>query len=163
MNDTAYDRARDSQKLAARRLHKRLARPPQVRPNHILVLTSGSDAQRRGHAVEGRARTLLQACGLQILATNLCCRSGEIDLVAREAKTLVFIEVRHRSSPRFGGAAASVNRPKQARLIRAARYFLPALTRCCFAGRTPACRFDVIAQEGADMHWIRDAFSADLT
>jgi putative endonuclease len=95
---------------------------------------------------------------LRILALNLHCRAGAIDLVAQDGGTLVFIEVRHRGSLRFGGAAASVNRAKQARLARAAGYFLPHLVRRCFAGRPPACRFDVVALEGAELRWIRDAF-----
>ncbi|CAM5213438.1 hypothetical protein CDEF62S_05777 [Castellaniella defragrans] len=163
MAEDAYDTARRSQAGTARRLRRRRTRhaAESGRPTGSLHLSSGSDTQRRGHAAEQRASEFLQARGLCILAANLRCRAGEIDLVARDAGVLVFIEVRQRDSPQFGGAAASVNRPKQARLIRTARYFLPRLARHCFEGRTPPCRFDVVAQEGAEMRWIRDAFGWD--
>lgn len=97
---------------------------------------------------------------MRILATNLRCRAGEIDLVAREGGLLLFIEVRERRNPSFGGAAASVNRAKQARLIRAARHFLPRLVRLHFGGAAPACRFDVVAFDTDQPRWIRDAFGA---
>jgi putative endonuclease len=92
------------------------------------------------------------------LARNLRCRAGEIDLVARDGPVLVFVEVRQRRDRRYGGAAASVNRAKQARLIRAARYFLPVLSRAHFAGVQPPCRFDVVSIEDGRIDWIRDAF-----
>ncbi len=80
--------------------------------------------------------------------------------MAREGRLLLFIEVRERRNPAFGGAAASVNRPKQARLIRAARHFLPWLARLHFDGVAPACRFDVVAFDMDRPLWIRDAFRA---
>ncbi|MDN5844261.1 MAG: YraN family protein, partial [Alcaligenaceae bacterium] len=76
------------------------------------------------------------------------------------AQTLVFVEVRERHNPRFGGAAASVNRHKQEKLLRAARFFLPQISRICFDGRTPACRFDVICVEDEGLVWLKNAFSA---
>ncbi len=103
----------------------------------------------------------LQDQGVVILQRNLHCRAGEIDLVCQHDDTLAFVEVRQRSTTEFGGAAASVNRHKQQRLIRAAHYFLPKLTRLHFNGRSPACRFDVIALEPDGLHWIRDAFRVD--
>ena len=59
----------------------------------------------------------------------------------------------------FGGAAASVNREKQRRMIRSARFFLPALSRQFYATRTPPCRFDVITIEPDGLNWLRGAFS----
>ncbi len=118
-----------------------------------------SPTQATGHLFEQRAAQWLDYQGLLILERNLLCRAGEIDLAAREGNVLVFVEVRQRSSTSHGGAAASVNRPKQRRLLRAAHYFLPQLTRRHFEGRTPACRFDVICMQGAAMQWIRHAFT----
>lgn len=114
--------------------------------------------QRQGHAAETQAAQYLDALGLPILARNLRCRTGEIDLVARHGHVLVFIEVRQRHDLSHGGAAASVNRAKQVRLIRAARYFLPLLIRRHFQGRSPPCRFDVVGIEGPRIDWIKDAF-----
>ncbi len=121
---------------------------------------AGSPTQRQGHEAEVRAARHLQARGVRILANNLRCRAGEIDLAARAGDLLLFIEVRERRNPSFGGAAASVNRAKQARLIRAAHHFLPRLVRLHFGGAAPACRFDVVAFDTDQPHWIRDAFRA---
>lgn len=152
-----FEVARQAQLLAARRRRRlRPARPAKP----TLDLSAGSASQRRGHAAEQHAAAYLQQRGLRILACNLRCRSGEIDLVALEAGTLVFIEVRARSLSSHGGAAASVNRHKQQRLIRTAQYFLPRLARGYFAGRTPPCRFDVITCEAGQLHWLRHAFEA---
>ncbi len=99
------------------------------------------------------ARRHLEAQGLTFIAANVRCRQGELDLVMRDGGTLVFVEVRYRASNRFGGAAASVDRHKQARLVAAAGYYL---------SRHPTdlpCRFDVVAIGARDrVQWIRHAF-----
>lgn len=112
--------------------------------------------QRRtdGETAESMAATFLQRQGLHVVARNHHCRSGEIDLIARDGATLVFIEVRLRRSTRFGGAAASVDRAKQARIIRAARHYLMGKSE-------QACRFDVLLLDALDpsrIRWLRDAF-----
>jgi len=117
-----------------------------------------SPAQKTGRKSEEKASQYLQDRGLTILGQNLSNKTGEIDLVAADNDTLVFVEVRHRHSSQYGGAAASVNRNKQARLIKTAQYFLPVLTRRFFHGRTPACRFDVISVESGRLSWIKNAF-----
>jgi putative endonuclease len=82
-------------------------------------------------------------------------RAGEVDLVMRERDgTLVFVEVRARSSAGFGGAAASVTATKQRRLLFAAQHYLQRLANL------PPCRFDVVAVEGGQIEWIRAAFDA---
>jgi putative endonuclease len=87
------------------------------------------------------------------VARNYRTRMGEIDLVAREGDTLVFVEVRLRSNARFGGAAESVDRRKRLRIESAARHFLARLQR------EPACRFDVVTLEGDSVaEWLRGAF-----
>ncbi|TGD74075.1 YraN family protein [Mangrovimicrobium sediminis] len=110
---------------------------------------------------EARAADWLQHQGLKILTRNYRCRCGEIDLVAREGRQIVFVEVRARSNPRYASAAASVGRDKQRRLLRTAQYFLqqhPALAHL-------PCRFDVVAFEprqsepDAPPRWIRSAFT----
>jgi putative endonuclease len=107
-----------------------------------------------GARAEELCAELLRKAGLRILARNWRCRLGEIDLVAEEAGTLVFAEVRLRRDARFGGAAESVTAAKRARLVAAARLYL--------SDRAPsACRFDVLlldALEPARIRWIRDAF-----
>ena len=118
-----------------------------------------SPSQHTGLRAENLAALWLEEQGLQVLDRNLLCRAGEIDLVARDGETLVFIEVRFRGSSSHGGAAASVNRRKQQRLLRAARYFLPSLTTLHFGGREPPCRFDVVCRQDGRLEWIRHAFA----
>ena len=109
-------------------------------------------AQSSGADAEQAAENCLVKGGLEIVARNYRTRLGEIDLIARDGETLVFIEVRLRSSARFGGAAASIDGHKRARIISAARQFLSRL------GRNPPCRFDVVALDGGSPTWIRAAF-----
>ena len=82
-------------------------------------------------------------------------RGGEIDLILRERDgTLVFVEVRSRASAAHGGALASVGATKQRALVFAAQHYLARLAH------VPPCRFDVVAVEGAGLHWVRAAFDA---
>lgn len=120
-----------------------------------------SPTQMTGTLSENRTAAWLERQGLLILERNLLCRAGEIDLVAREGEVLVFVEVRYRGSASHGGAAASVNRRKQQRLLRAARYFLPRLVQQHFAGHWPPCRFDVVCEQGGQLQWIRHAFNEE--
>lgn len=110
-----------------------------------------------------RAETLalhhLQHHGLTLVCRNYrvargpSARGGEIDLIVRERDgTLVFVEVRSRANGLYGGALASVTSLKQRRLVLAAQHYLARLTH------TPPCRFDVVAIEGTEVHWVRGAF-----
>jgi len=111
---------------------------------------------RLGVAAEELAATFLQKHGLEIIARNYRCRLGEIDLVAVERGTTVFVEVRQRTSSAFGGAAANITARKRARLINAARHYLSRQKTM------PACRFDALLIEGAPprIQWVRNAFGA---
>ena len=109
-------------------------------------------AQAAGGEAEDRAARFLARQGLAILARNYRTRLGEIDLVARDGDTLVFVEVRLRTSRACGGAAESVGSRKQRRIAAAARQYLARL------GREPACRFDVITLEEREPTWMRGAF-----
>ncbi|MEO8717000.1 MAG: YraN family protein [Burkholderiales bacterium] len=107
-----------------------------------------------GMRAEDLCADLLQRAGLRIVTRNWRCRLGEIDLIAAEGATLVFVEVRLRRDADYGGAAESITAAKRARLLAAARLYL--------AGRGNVdCRFDVLlldALEPARIRWIRDAF-----
>lgn len=117
-------------------------------------------SQARGRRAEDAALRFLEARGLVLIARNYCCRLGELDLVMRDGGSLVFVEVRARESDAFGGAAASIGRAKQRRLVAAARHFLMTHPG---AARMPA-RFDVVAISGSggdrSPQWIRAAFDA---
>lgn len=116
------------------------ARPPTA---------AGADA-------EALAAEFLKRRGLRILRRNFRVRVGEIDLVAEDGDTLVFIEVRSRASHAYGGAAASITMRKQTRIVRAAQLFLAT------TGADRPCRFDCVLLEGrapdVRIEWIRDAF-----
>lgn len=108
----------------------------------------------KGQEAEAQACRHLQQQGLALIERNYRCRQGEIDLIMRDRQSTVFVEVRYRSNPTFGGAAAGVDCRKQAKLIAAAGHYLqqhPALAQ------QPA-RFDVIAIAPGALEWIRDAF-----
>lgn len=117
--------------------------------------------RQRGAAVEVAACDHLRRQGLREVAANAQFRGGELDLVMRDRDTLVFVEVRYRSHPGFGGGAASVDAGKRRRLIVAAQRFLLAHPEFADA----FCRFDVVEAEGDPaapaLRWIRDAFRAD--
>jgi putative endonuclease len=119
-------------------------------------------ADERGVAAGARAEAFaaayLETRGLVVLERNFRTRRGEIDLVARDGATLVFVEVRKRRSAAFGGAAASITRDKRGRLIAAAEAYLARF------GEAPACRFDAVLIDGASpprVQWLRDVFGAE--
>jgi putative endonuclease len=109
---------------------------------------------KRGAEAEAMAAAFLEHEGLKILARNYRCRLGEIDLVAREGDTTVFVEVRSRGSSAFGGAAASITAAKRQRLLKAARHYISR------QAALPQCRFDAVLIEGepARIEWLRNAF-----
>jgi putative endonuclease len=111
-----------------------------------------------GEAGETLAAAHLLARGLRVLARNVRYRNGEIDLVAEEGASLVFVEVRRRRTAERGGPAASVTARKRARVVRAARRWLVENPR--HAQRE--IRFDVVAiqDEPFSLDWIRGAFGA---
>jgi putative endonuclease len=122
---------------------------------------STESRQQRGAAAERLAAAHLETHGLVVLARNLRCRGGELDLVCLDEGVLAIVEVRQRARNDFGGALASVNRRKQRKIMRAARFFLQRMPEW----RACAMRFDVLALDGipAGDHrivWIKDAFRA---
>ena len=118
----------------------------------------GRTARVSGYDAEAAAAIFLQKQGVRILARNVRCKGGEIDLVGKDERTLIFIEVRLRKNTRFGGAAESVTITKQRRITLAARFFLfrnPAMAEL-------PCRFDCVLMNAPDnFDWLRDAFRLD--
>lgn len=112
-------------------------------------------SHERGARAEREAAEFLAARGFRILERNFRCPFGEIDLVARDGATVVFVEVRYRSSDRFGAPAETVGALKRRRLIRAAQAFAQS------RGLDAAQRFDVVALTPSGATHIPDAFSAD--
>lgn len=123
------------------------------------------DRRTRGNLAESAARDALLRAGLREVASNANYRGGELDLVmldrGRDGDTLVFVEVRYRSSAAFGGGAASVDVAKRRKLVHAAQSFLGQHRQF---SNLP-CRFDVVEADGDPqaprINWLRDAFRAD--
>lgn len=118
-----------------------------------------TEAGNRGAAVETAALSLLEQQGLVLLARNVGYRLGELDLVMADGQATVFVEVRHRRSQGFGGAAASIDRNKRRKVVAAAQLWLrqhPARAHW-------PCRFDVVLGHGIppQLEWVRGAFAAD--
>lgn len=115
-----------------------------------------------GDCYEIKAAEILTSAGLRILARNFSRKTGEIDIIALQQTCVVFVEVRLRSHRGYAGAAASVDRRKQQRIIRTAQLYLRANP---MRAQSP-CRFDVIAfeprQSDSELsaNWIRSAFTA---
>lgn len=110
-----------------------------------------------GVQAEQLAAQYLQQQGLKLLQSNYRCRFGEIDLICQQKDVLIFVEVRLRNNASFGGAAASIDARKQAKLVRTAQHYLATLPH------TPPCRFDAILMQSIDAHgieWVKNAFAA---
>lgn len=75
---------------------------------------------------EGLARRHLEGLGYRIHAHNWRCREGEIDLVAEDGETLVFVEVKTRTGRQFGPPEESITRAKRRHLQQAALAYLEA-------------------------------------
>ena len=124
---------------------------------------SGGGAGRKGigDAAEARALRHLQRHGLSVVERNYRiargprARAGEVDLILRDRDgTLVFVEVRARGDSGHGGASASIDARKQARIVFAAQHYLLRFAT------PPPCRFDVVAIDGEELRWLRAAFDA---
>ena len=119
---------------------------------------STATTKRIGDAAEEQALHYLQSQGLRLVVRNYRTPGrggGEIDLIMHAPDgTLVFVEVRKRSTVRHGGAGASVSSVKQRRIVFAARHYLLRL------GAPPPCRFDVVLIESGAVQWLQAAFDA---
>ena len=151
-----------SRKQATRSLPDGAGNTSQALPKQITTKSRGDDA-------EAAALEHLLRRGMNLVETNYRTPGrggGEIDLIMRARDgTLVFVEVRQRSSTSHGGAAASIGAVKQRRIIFAARHYLMRFASL------PPCRFDVVLVQGtpgkegaespaAQIEWMQAAFDA---
>jgi putative endonuclease len=96
--------------------------------------------QSLGKHGEDLACRELEGRGYAIVARRYRCRGGEIDIIARDGETLVFVEVKARENRRFGAGAEAVTPFKRQRIARIAREYLVRHHRSdC------RCRFDVVS------------------
>jgi putative endonuclease len=111
-----------------------------------------------GKDSEQLAVDYLQKLGYTIIQRNYRIRGGEIDIIAKENKTLVFIEVKSRTTTRYGHAVQSLTRQQQKRLSKAALTYLHQHKL-----NNQSARFDLIAIQknqctGTEIRLIRNAF-----
>lgn len=110
---------------------------------------------------EAQAAKFLKSRGLRVLARNVELAAGEIDLVARDGKTLVFVEVKTRTEADYGGPLGAVDARKRRKLATLARLYLAA-NRLDSA----PCRFDVVGvvqkllSPEPEIEYIPNAFDA---
>ncbi|MDO4642085.1 MAG: YraN family protein [Neisseria sp.] len=107
---------------------------------------------KTGAAGEDAALAFLQAQGCKLVARNWHCAFGEIDLIVKQGKILLFVEVKYRKNGAYGGAVASITQAKLAKLTRSVEHYLQTQT----TGNMP-CRLDAVLIEG-DMApvWIQN-------
>ncbi len=114
-----------------------------------------------GRSGEERAARHLAKLGYRILERNYGTRQGEIDLIALDRDTVVFIEVKTRTSDAFGAPELAVGQRKQERMVKAALGYLRQKKL-----HQMSCRFDVVAISGGEdpqVEVFRNAFEMDRT
>ena len=115
-----------------------------------------------GKKGEEIALRFLKKKGYKIIERNYVCKLGEMDIIAREKDTLVFVEVKTRTSMAFGPPQLAVNSTKQMQLSKVALYFLKEKRL-----EEVKARFDVVAvllrPRGDEIELIKDAFDLKYT
>jgi len=124
-------------------------------------MTRGPSRAQRGIAAEASAARFLLQQGLELVAQRYRCRVGELDLVCRDGRYLVVIEVRYRGAGSLARAADTLDARKRGRIVQATRHFLLQHPRW----QEHPLRFDVIAIDREPsgrhaLHWLRNAFES---
>ncbi|MBI3782509.1 MAG: YraN family protein [Deltaproteobacteria bacterium] len=112
----------------------------------------GGARKQLGEAGERHAEEVLRRARYVILERNYRCLLGEVDLVALDGRTVVFVEVKTRTQTQFGSPHDAVDHRKQRQLQRVANYYL---SRHRLHDRD--ARFDVVA-----IHWVDGTPRAEL-
>lgn len=112
------------------------------------------NTRKLGNEYEDLACEHLENLGMKIICRNYRRKIGEIDIIARDGKELVFIEVKYRKNRKMGGALFAIPREKQQKIMRVAQWFMAER-------HIPAdtfCRFDAVLIDGSDITHIRKAW-----
>lgn len=112
-----------------------------------------ADRRALGAAGEDAAAAWYEAAGYEVVARNWRCRDGELDLVVRHGRTLVFCEVKARSSTAFGAPVEAVTHAKRTRIRHLAARFLDESQV-----RAGEIRFDVVAVLRGEIEVLQGAF-----
>ena len=109
---------------------------------------------QNGALAEEKAQAFLKQKGYRIVRCNYRKPCGEIDIIAQEGKTLVFVEVKNRSSSAFGGPLAAITKSKQNKIAQTAALYIKEN-----APKFDSIRFDAICLLGEDITHIPNAFT----
>lgn len=112
------------------------------------------NTRKVGAAYEKKAGMFLEEQGLAILQYNFRSRSGEIDIVAKDRETMVFVEVKYRKDAGKGQPEEAVDYRKQGKICRVADYY----RMLHHMGDFSPVRFDVVAICGEEIRWYPNAF-----
>ena len=112
----------------------------------------------KGRETEDACCAYLQKRGLKLIEKNFHCRHGEIDLIMKDDKTIVFIEVRYRKNNDYGGATESLTISKQRKVTSSAQTYIQSHSI------SEDVRIDFVAmtldtsQQNYTFDWIKNAF-----
>ncbi len=112
------------------------------------------NARRTGQHMEDIAVSFLVEKGYKILERNYRCRKGEIDIIATHNNCIIFVEVKYRSSNKYGSSLEAVGYRKQQIIRFVAEYYLTTVLH----NTSVFCRFDVIGIDNGSITHIENAF-----
>ncbi|MDO5403546.1 MAG: YraN family protein [Eubacteriales bacterium] len=110
--------------------------------------------RKLGAEKERMAADYLGENGYTVLQMNYRCKIGEIDIIASNNDAIIFVEVKFRSSSRYGVSIEAVSAFKQKKIRQVAMYYMAAVLH----QNNVNCRFDVIGIDGTEITHITDAF-----
>ncbi len=108
--------------------------------------------KEHGQAGENLAMNYLIQQGLSFVEANVRYKFGEIDLVMKDGKEWIFVEVKYRSKSQYGGAINALSAAQIRRLRRAAEHYIQRNKI------DTVCRFDLIAIDAGQVQWLTNAF-----
>ena len=111
-----------------------------------------------GKKGEEQAAAALEAAGMEIIAKNVRSRQGEVDIVAVEGETIVFVEVKAWSAFDIEDLNYSLDLKKQRRIIETAKYFLSEHRKY----NRMAVRFDVVFVKNDSVTHLASAFTENV-
>lgn len=115
--------------------------------------------REQGTIFENYAAKFLESKGYTLVAKNYFTKTGEIDLIMKKEKTIVFVEVKQRSTDIFGSGEYAVNYRKQKRMFLSARKFLAENYLSDYD-----IRFDAVIFNGRNTNscnWVRNIIWGD--
>ncbi|MCR5208880.1 MAG: YraN family protein [Lachnospiraceae bacterium] len=112
------------------------------------------DTRKKGNIFEDKAVSFLEEKGCRILERNYRNRAGEIDIIGKDGQCLVFFEVKARINQNSGYAAEAVTRSKQRKICKVSDHYRTEMG----IREDTQIRFDVIAVDGNEISWIKNAF-----